>query len=246
MSWVKLDDGFTRNPKARAAGKDGRALYIAALCWSASHLTDGRVPRAVLKLLYSDAEVTKPQHEKLVELGLWEETEDGWQIHDYLVYNRSRREIEKERARWRDYKRGVDRSAVESAVASAVDSTWDSTEPSAVDSAPSRPVPSQEPKGSTDSLTPPVGVEGDGGIANAALLEACLDLEIRHRATGNDPVSDPARWKRTMRKRRWGQWGADIVTLADKFPDAPGDVIAAAIVTGEKQTLRYYANGSSA
>lgn len=40
--------------------------------------------------------------EKLVTVGLWERTETGYMIHDYLVYNPSREHVEKKRAEARE------------------------------------------------------------------------------------------------------------------------------------------------
>ena len=35
MPWARLDDQFIYNQKAILAGKDGRMLYLTAICWSA-------------------------------------------------------------------------------------------------------------------------------------------------------------------------------------------------------------------
>lgn len=100
MTWVKLDDSFFRHPKARAAGKDGRALFLAACCWSASNLTDGHIPAASLGLVASEAEVKVSTAERLVTVGLFHANGDGWVIHDFLAFNKSRERVHKERAQW--------------------------------------------------------------------------------------------------------------------------------------------------
>lgn len=88
MSWAKLDDGFFRHPKARAAGKDGRALFLASLTWTAGHLTDGKIASHDLQLIAAEAEVNgKRTAARLVEVGLWDEDDSGWLVHDYLEYN---------------------------------------------------------------------------------------------------------------------------------------------------------------
>ena len=51
MGWVKLDVGFFLHPKAIAAGRDGRDLFLAALCWSAQQVTDGLIPPSVVPML---------------------------------------------------------------------------------------------------------------------------------------------------------------------------------------------------
>lgn len=92
MSWVKLDDGFFRNPKVLAAGRDARDIYIAGLCYCAQGLTDGIIPKNAVRVLAAETEVDDWQiaSARLVEVGLWEQHEKGYQVHDYLDYNPSR------------------------------------------------------------------------------------------------------------------------------------------------------------
>jgi hypothetical protein len=90
MAWAKLDDGFMTHPKALAAGKDGRALFIAGLLYAARELTDGAISDTALPLIATAAEVRgKATAAKLVAVGLWETAGEGWQIHDYHDYNPS-------------------------------------------------------------------------------------------------------------------------------------------------------------
>lgn len=111
MAWVKIDDGFYANPKNIAAGKDGRALAIAALCWASAAGTDGRIPVGYLPVLYAQAEVTDAASVTLLGLGIWHapgapcdseycaraglaEMSDGsFLIHDYLERNPSAEEV---------------------------------------------------------------------------------------------------------------------------------------------------------
>lgn len=98
MTWAKLDDGFFDHPKARAAGKDGRELFLAALCHSARNLTDGFIATTDLPLLAAKAEVNGPRTaRRLVDAGWWEAVEGGWLIHDFLIYNPSSEKIRAER-----------------------------------------------------------------------------------------------------------------------------------------------------
>jgi len=84
-----LDDQFMRNPKVVAAGRDARDLYIAGLCYSASSLTDGRIPTNALRMLGADADIDNPRAaaDALIAQELWELTDDAFLIHDYLEYN---------------------------------------------------------------------------------------------------------------------------------------------------------------
>jgi hypothetical protein len=96
--WVRLDDGFYRHPKARQVGKEGRALFVAGLCWAAGHLTDGFIARSDLGLIAAEAEVRpRVTARLLVDAGLWEEAHNGWVIHDYQDFNPSAEEVRERR-----------------------------------------------------------------------------------------------------------------------------------------------------
>lgn len=99
-SWVRIDASYFAHRKNRAMGKDGRALDIAGICWCSLNETDGRIPRHALTYIAGEAEVKPSVVKAVVAAGRWEETEEGWQIHDYLDYNRSADDIAKERNRW--------------------------------------------------------------------------------------------------------------------------------------------------
>ena len=89
MPWVKIDDGFPFHRKAILAGKDGRALYITALCWSSGQLTDGVIDAAVVPMLcaISDVANVEATAKQLVKVGLWEIVDGDYVIHDYHDYN---------------------------------------------------------------------------------------------------------------------------------------------------------------
>lgn len=100
MPWVKLDDGYFRHPKARRAGKDGRALFIASIAWSNANLLDGVISKDDLPLVAADAEVNGPKTAAvLVKVGHWETTVDGWLIHDYHDYNPTAEKVREVRAK---------------------------------------------------------------------------------------------------------------------------------------------------
>lgn len=111
MSWVKLDDGFAEHPKVIAAGPLAGWVHVCGLCYCNRNLTDGYVPRAIARRLADfehvgletggvpgmvavgvdvDCELLV---EILVEVGMWEEVEGGYVIHDYLDYNPSKEDV---------------------------------------------------------------------------------------------------------------------------------------------------------
>ena len=97
MPWTKIDDNFHSHPKTIAAGNDGVALFIIALSWCGGSLTDGFIPEAQVRRL-SLSENWRETADKLVRVGLWEIAEGGYQVHDYLDYNPSAKQVKKKRA----------------------------------------------------------------------------------------------------------------------------------------------------
>jgi hypothetical protein len=111
--WVKLDDHFVDHPKIVAAGPLAAYLYVAALCYANRFLTDGFVPHAqVTRLLPQNGHGPAKLAERLCEVGLWavavSEEGAGYQIHDFLKYQPSKKQVLKDRkqtakrqAQWR-------------------------------------------------------------------------------------------------------------------------------------------------
>jgi hypothetical protein len=107
MSWTKIDDGFYDHPKVLEAGNEAIGLFCRVLSYCGKQLTDGFTPERVAAFLGKRRAI-----DKLVEVGLWECVEGGYQVHDYLDYNRSREDVEADRAgnaerqrRWRENRR---------------------------------------------------------------------------------------------------------------------------------------------
>lgn len=100
MTWVKIDDGFFRHPKIRAAGRDARDLYLAALCYCNENLTDGFVPDYEVRRLSAEAD-TDDTNAALTSLcnprsfgrSLWTTAPGGYIVHDYHDYQPSRADV---------------------------------------------------------------------------------------------------------------------------------------------------------
>jgi hypothetical protein len=107
MPWVRLDDGFASHPKVLAAGLLGMGLHVAGLCYANRHLTDGFIAdNAVETLGRFTVELPGAKRRRLdpefvagqlVAAGLWERVEGGYRIHDYLVFQPSRADVERDR-----------------------------------------------------------------------------------------------------------------------------------------------------
>ena len=97
MAWIKIDDQFRNHPKVLAAGPLASWLYVCSLTFAGQYLTDGHIPSTMLGML---AAVDNAQElaDRLVDVGLWEEVEGGYQIHDFTEYNPTREEVRGVRA----------------------------------------------------------------------------------------------------------------------------------------------------
>lgn len=105
MVWIKLDDGFMRCNKVKFAGRDARDLFLAALSHCNRDLTDGFIAEHFLTDLAVDAGIPpspasiKKCLAKLLAVAPLEtnpmliRVEGGYQIHDYLEYQPSRKDV---------------------------------------------------------------------------------------------------------------------------------------------------------
>lgn len=105
--WVKIDDALPGHPKFQRLSSAARCLWLEGLCYCGRNLTDGRIPKeAGAGLAFSVAMRDGLSWERLiselVDAGLWEDTSDGWTVHDFLDYNPSRVEVSDARAKTRE------------------------------------------------------------------------------------------------------------------------------------------------
>jgi hypothetical protein len=92
MTWVRFDDQFTIHRKVSSLSDAAYRLHTEGIFWAARNLTDGRIARDELRSVSGKG---KPEMHaaELVRRGLWLETDDGWEIHDYLSYQPSRSKV---------------------------------------------------------------------------------------------------------------------------------------------------------
>lgn len=93
MPWVKIDDKFPDHWKVAKAGPLAGWLFVCGLAYCNRMGTDGFIRAEVVRRL---ADVDEPLElaARLVDAGLWEATEDGYRVHDYLDYQPSREHSE--------------------------------------------------------------------------------------------------------------------------------------------------------
>ncbi|WP_159107490.1 hypothetical protein [Streptomyces rubrogriseus] len=87
-----MDDRFPSHRKIALLSDRAFRLHVSAICWCAENLTDGRISDRELALV-TRVRGVKATAKQLEDAGLWDRTDDGWQIHDYLDYNPSREQV---------------------------------------------------------------------------------------------------------------------------------------------------------
>lgn len=155
MPWGRLDDSLYDHPKLDKLGRHRLAcigLNTLAQSWCNRWLTDGAVPSDRVPRLGG----TIAQADLLVAAGLWERTDDGYRIHDFLDYNDSREMVLEKRgsARERMREKRTNRSRSSGEVPTNITrSSGDVQAPRGrvTRPVPSRPVPSIVSTGESDN-----------------------------------------------------------------------------------------------
>jgi hypothetical protein len=99
MPYVMLDDKFPEHPKIDVLSDAAFRLMVAGICYCNRHTTDGlvhtpRVDRLVPKFKPSTLRELTDGDEPL-----WLPGDGGFDVHDYLDWNKSRAQIEAQSAR---------------------------------------------------------------------------------------------------------------------------------------------------
>lgn len=242
MPWVKVDEDFYDHPKFLELSAGAIGLWVIGLAYSNRYLTDGELTKRGLARAYPGAD--REKHAKaLVTAGLWDATDDGWQVHDYLKYQPSKAQVEAQRAersaagkkgaasRWGRQQPTPDPPNGDGASHSNSHGETDSNSHGKSD-APSRPVPSRLPTsplhGSAAWLsTGDETTTTDQGI-EATARAACRNLahvDLARRPPHLEPVGNVAAWLDTATEARLEIDGDRARTLAAAGL-GPGDIAA--------------------
>lgn len=147
MTWVKIDDAITEHPKFLSLSPAGWTMWLHGIAYCSRNLSDGRIPKPMLQRLSSLSQPKKAAAE-LVAAGLWHESDDAYQVHDYLDHQRSRAQVNGERAaaaeRQRKHREGKSQSKSRRDTAVSHD-----------DGSPSVTQPETETETETDVTNPP-------------------------------------------------------------------------------------------
>lgn len=219
MTWVRLDDGFAGHPKMEAVGPLAGWLHVAALCYCAQYLTDGRIPKTkALKL--TDVPKPRTQIARLLAEGVWDEDGDSYVIHDYLVYQPSREKVMAERdAAARRQRRSRQRHGVTDTV---TDDVTDDVSHTVSHTTPSRPDPTPVATTGLESLVfSAAGVERDPRVV--AALRWLAEGDVQDRVANGNHVGDPERYRAACLRSRIDNDGAELDAIAAELPGLTAD-----------------------
>lgn len=96
MAWIRLDDQIAQHPKLTACSPSACWLWVTSLSFATRFLTNGFIPHSSLPSL-SHLRFVQRYARELVKARLWEECENGFQIHDYLDFNLTAAEVHERR-----------------------------------------------------------------------------------------------------------------------------------------------------
>jgi hypothetical protein len=98
VTWVRIDDHFPDHPKLQKVSDAAGWMFVCGLCYCARLRTDGQIAAGKVKTL-TRAHRSGVLAGELVDAGLWESNDDGFVVHDYLVYQPSAEDLEARRSR---------------------------------------------------------------------------------------------------------------------------------------------------
>lgn len=86
LPWVRLDAQWASNPKFLMLAQDKKwraiTVYMAGLGYSGAHGTAGFLPLLCLPMLHG----TRREASDLVEVGLWNPAQGGWDINGWAEF----------------------------------------------------------------------------------------------------------------------------------------------------------------
>lgn len=98
MVWVKIDDQIAHHPKFIKAGPVAAWLWVCGNAYCNKYLTDGFIDAEHLHAV-SRVTNSKKWAERLVDVGLWDRVEGGFQVHDFHDFNPSAEEVRSRRTK---------------------------------------------------------------------------------------------------------------------------------------------------
>lgn len=83
MTWTKISDDLPDDPRMLQLPRGVRLLHLEAMVWCNRYGTDGAIPRYGVRRITDEPE-PEDAAKHLVSVGLWDDTDDGWEIVGFL------------------------------------------------------------------------------------------------------------------------------------------------------------------
>lgn len=100
MPYALIDDELCDHPKFAQVDLDAIGLWTLGLSWCSRHLTDGRIPTRIVERYAAGARRKAATiAAELIDVGLWEPVDGGWQYHDFHDHNPSGAEVKERRSK---------------------------------------------------------------------------------------------------------------------------------------------------
>ena len=94
MPWARLDESAMDHPKVSALADGAFRLWVQGLVYCQRFLTDGYISDVALR---GQRAYSPKRKAELLTVGLWEQSETGVRVHDYLDWNESREHVSEAR-----------------------------------------------------------------------------------------------------------------------------------------------------
>lgn len=94
MAWGRVDSQLAFHRKTLRAGNSAMGLWVRSLSWCIGQLSDGKITSEVIAALGGK----QSDIDALVAAGLWHETFDGYEFHEWANWQTTRAEVEEKRA----------------------------------------------------------------------------------------------------------------------------------------------------
>lgn len=96
-AWVKLMNSLRSHPKVVGISDPAFRLFVCGLLYANEHHTDGLLGRHVVSAVVPGKRKSNRTVDELLSSGLWSESGDYFEIHDYLAYQSSAAQIREKR-----------------------------------------------------------------------------------------------------------------------------------------------------
>jgi hypothetical protein len=146
-TYVRFDDNYDESPKIAALSDAAFRAHVSAICYSGRNLTDGRIPAQVARKFGPPRAIRE-----LVAAGLLIQTENGYEVHDYLEHQRSAEQVKDLISKRQEAGSRGGTAKAKGAANGVASATPDAKQPA------SKNVP--EDKGQSTEVTPPPPPDG--------------------------------------------------------------------------------------